>query len=319
MLKAFMFRLFTVIALLLIGVIYFSPIWWVSLKAPNYPPEAFPDGVRIHFHVDGVFNGCQKRQSAEIQETEALDCVHEMDTINHYIGMYPIASGGTIERGLSAFLFGYLGVLLFTFMVPRASLQAMTLTLGFAIVIGWGYLTLFTQGGVINFSKGYQQVLQKNLDLEPEEFKDWTGLQAIQESYRESLGKYFREPAQIEQKTKTLVMALYSVIGLLIASMLIFVIGILWKNHLFYWLLVLVPFLLPGFFVLEYAGWLWWFGHHLNEMGAFTVKPFMPTVFGDGKVAQFTTHSYPHYGFGLMMLSSFFLLLAALIRRRQLN
>ena len=53
-------------------------------------------------------------------------------------------------------------------------------------------------------------------------------------------------------------------------------------------------------------------------MGAFTLKPFMPTVFGDGKVAQFTTHSYPHYGFGLMVASSLLLLLAALIRRKQL-
>ena len=61
---------------------------------------------------------------------------------------------------------------------------------------------------------------------------------------------------------------------------------------------------LPVFFIIEYSGWLWWYGHSLNEMGAFTVKPFMPTVFGQGKVAQFTTHSYPNIGFGLMMLSS---------------
>jgi len=56
----------------------------------------------------------------------------------------------------------------------------------------------------------------------------------------------------------------------------------------------------------------------LSDMGVFTVKPFMPTVFGDGKVAQFTTHSYPYTGFGLMLLSSLLLGLAALIRRKQL-
>jgi hypothetical protein len=38
---------------------YFSPIWWVSLTAPNYPKDAFPDGIRIHFHFDGVYNGCK--------------------------------------------------------------------------------------------------------------------------------------------------------------------------------------------------------------------------------------------------------------------
>jgi hypothetical protein len=54
-------------------------------------------------------------------------------------------------------------------------------------------------------------------------------------------------------------------------------------------------------------------------MGAFTVKPFMPTVFGDGKVAQFSTHSYPYWGFGLMLAASVLLALAALLRRKQLR
>ena len=31
----------------------------VSLTAPNYPKDAFPDGIRIHFHFNGVFNGCK--------------------------------------------------------------------------------------------------------------------------------------------------------------------------------------------------------------------------------------------------------------------
>ena len=56
-------------ALALLVAIYFVPVWWVSLTAPNYPPEAFPDGVRIHFHMNGVFNGCQKVEKAEITET----------------------------------------------------------------------------------------------------------------------------------------------------------------------------------------------------------------------------------------------------------
>ena len=38
-----------------------------------------------------------------------------------------------------------------------------------------------------------------------------------------------------------------------------------------------------------------------------------------GKVAQFTTYSYPHYGFGLMVASTLLLILAALIRRKQLK
>ncbi|HID49718.1 MAG TPA: hypothetical protein EYP40_08955, partial [Chromatiales bacterium] len=76
----------------LLAAIYYAPVWWVSLTAPNYPPESFPDGVRIHFHMNGVFNGCKPVHKAEIAESEPLDCVHEMDTINHYVGMYPIAA-----------------------------------------------------------------------------------------------------------------------------------------------------------------------------------------------------------------------------------
>ncbi|MCK4711000.1 MAG: hypothetical protein KAU21_20475, partial [Gammaproteobacteria bacterium] len=54
-----------------------------------------------------------------------------------------------------------------------------------------------------------------------------------------------------------------------------------------------------------------------NDMGAFSVKPFMPTVFGDGKVAQFATHSYPDTGFFYMLLVFALLAPAALIRRKQ--
>ncbi|MCG7952239.1 MAG: hypothetical protein N0C91_20370, partial [Candidatus Thiodiazotropha endolucinida] len=91
------------------------------------------------------------------------------------------------------------------------------------------------------------------------------------------------------------------------------------NGGMLYWLLILVPIALPVFFVIDYSAWLWWYGHTLNDMGAFSVKPFMPTVFGDGKVAQFTTHSYPYIGFGLMLLTSLILAVAALLRFKQLK
>ena len=315
--KAITFRVLTAIAIALFIVIYFSPIWWVSLKAPNYPPEAFPDGVRIHFHIDGVFNGCKKVNREEIYEEEALNCVHEMDTINHYVGMYPIASGGPIERALSQFLFAFLIVLLLTFMVSGSKFQATTFAVGCGVIIVWAYMTLFTPGGVTMMSEGYQKGLEYSMDMEREEFQDWSGFYALKENYRDTLGMYFRDTAKIAAKVSVLTTATYVVIGALITAMLMFIVGLLWKNKLFYWPLIIIPILLPAFFIFEYAGWLWYFGHNLNEMGAFTLKPFMPTVFGDGKVAQFSTHSYPHYGFGLMMLSSLLLLVAGLIRRKQ--
>jgi hypothetical protein len=36
----------------------------------------------------------------------------------------------------------------------------------------------------------------------------------------------------------------------------------------------------------------------------------MPTVFGQGKVAQFTTHSYPTIGFYILILTSILSLLS---------
>ena len=51
----------------LLVAIYFTPIWWVSLTAPNYPEEAFPDGIRIHFHMNGVFNGCEKIEKVDLK------------------------------------------------------------------------------------------------------------------------------------------------------------------------------------------------------------------------------------------------------------
>jgi hypothetical protein len=87
------------------------------------------------------------------------------------------------------------------------------------------------------------------------------------------------------------------------------------KMRGFQLLLVLVPALMPVFFVIEYAGWLWFFGHNMHPWGAFTVKPFMPTVFGEGKVAQFSTYSYPYWGYAPAAGASACLLPALLLRR----
>ncbi|MDR2080976.1 MAG: cytochrome C [Campylobacteraceae bacterium] len=158
------------------------PVWSVSLEAPNYPKETFPDGIPVLFHFDGF--------SGEVAE---------MNTINHYIGMYPMERGAQLEMSLMAYIF------------------------------------LFT----------------------------------------------------------TLVMILY-----------------LYVKSRKSWILMLLPALLPVGFLVDFAAWLYWFGHNMQEWGAFKIKPFMPTVFGDGKVAQFTTHSYPSIGFYLLLLISALCVLA---------
>lgn len=89
-------------------------------------------------------------------------------------------------------------------------------------------------------------------------------------------------------------------------GMLLFVIYL--KNSLKYFLLL--ASILPVVFLGIYAYWLYYYGHNMHDFGSFYIKPFMPTVFGDGKVAQFTTHSYPSIGFYVLLVISFLSLLS---------
>ena len=149
---------------------------------------------------------------------------------------------------------------------------------------------------------------------------EWAGngYQLMAWHYGKVLGRYFNNQDEIRPMVKTLRIATHVVFFGLIAAMLLLVFaGTLAKNNIVYWLMVLVPMALPLFFVIDYASWLWWYGHTLNDMGAFAVKPFMPTVFGEGKVAQFATFSYPEIGFGIMMLNSVILAAIALMRRKE--
>jgi hypothetical protein len=57
----------------------------------------------------------------------------------------------------------------------------------------------------------------------------------------------------------------------------------------------------------------------MQEWGAFKIKPFMPTVLGDGSVAHFTTHSYPTIGFWVMMVMSVLCILAVFSKKKELN
>jgi hypothetical protein len=87
-----------------------------------------------------------------------------------------------------------------------------------------------------------------------------------------------------------------------------------WLNYVM-GIIILAPVIFLGF----YAYWLYWFGHHMHQWGAFKIKPFTPTVFGDGKVAQFTTHSYPTIGFWLLIAVSVLTILAVISKKRYLK
>ena len=167
------------------------PIWAVSLEAPNYPKEAFPEGIPVFFHFDGY--------SGE---------VHEMNTINHYVGMDPMWVGGHIERAIG----------------------------------------------------------------------------------------------------------IYALLLLSLAMIYFILYDIKILNYV-----MLIPASLPVLFIADYSYWLYWFGHNLHDWGAFKIKPFMPTVFGDGKIAQFTTHSYPTIGFYMIVVISILSLLAFFAKQKAMN
>lgn len=308
----------SLISLICLVAAYFAPIWWVSLTAPNYPEDAFPDGIRIHFHFDGVYNGCkaagkgtqmaneilQKDLSHEDERwnpildanknvdkgAEGLDCVHEMNTINHYVGMFPIASGAPVEKPLAKFFFGFFGVMLLGFAMVKKKTRLLVLSVGFAAVAAWMLIDQFVMGKLARHVAEYTAETATFFN-EPEKIKAWGD--------------------NVSLISQIAIFGLIAVMGIVVAGVA--------KLRSFQLLLALVPGLLPAFFLITYSGWLWFFGHNLHPWGAFTVKPFMPTVFGEGKVAQFSTFSYPYWGYALLVAMFVCMMLALLIRRKQLR
>jgi hypothetical protein len=308
----------TYVALVAMVIAYFAPIWWVSLTAPNYPPDAFPDGIRIHFHFDGVYNGCSAagkgtRMAGEIIQkdlghdderynpitdakknvdkgAEGLDCVHEMNTINHYVGMFPIATGAPVEKPLAKFFFGFFAVMLVGFSLAKKKPRLLVMSLGFTLVAAWMVVDQFMLGHLASHVAAYKHEAGTF-------FKDMVMIEAW--------------GGNVELYTKV------AIFGLMVVMAVIVLLTV--KIKQFQLLLALVPALLPVFFVITYAGWLWFFGHNMHPWGAFTVKPFMPTVFGEGKVAQFSTFSYPYWGYALLLIMTFSLVPAILMRRKQLR
>lgn len=167
------------------------PIWYVALEAPNYPKAAFPEGIPVWFHIDG-FSGD----------------IHEMNTINHYVGMYPLEAGARYERAAGPFIM-----------------------LGIALLI---------------------------------------------------------------------------------------VLFIACRTRWSVWLMMPSALFPLGFFAF-YAGWMYWFGHNMQDWGAFKIKAFTPTALGVGHVAHFTTKSFPSIGFWVLLVIAILSVLAILARRKELS
>lgn len=202
----------SLIGIALLAVIFYSAIWWVSLTAPNYPEESFPDGVRIEFHMNGVFNGCTLQKKVEILEEEALDCVHEMDTINHYVGMYPIAAGGPLERGFGQFLMVFMMVMLIGFMCTKPKIRMLLMTTGFATIAVWMYLAMFSDDGFSMQNEGYVEALITSLDQDASDTSDTSndepeivigGITGVLKKSLEDSGVEVVLPSEAEKKSQS--------------------------------------------------------------------------------------------------------------------
>jgi len=242
--KLKLYQIFAFIAIILIGVTYYVPIWGVALQSIQYPKAMYPEGIRINFKYDGVYNGCEGvREREELAMDAGADCLLEMNKINHFIGMYPIVQGvnDVDEIGEHVPYPVYAGESIPDDKIPGA-------------------------------------------------------LKLLDNIMRNA--KYF-----------------FILFGLLA---LIFLVTT--KKKMLW--LAIIPALVPFYFLFVYIYYLYWYGHHLglHGGGAFAgIKPFMPTVFGEGKVAQFTTESYPYVGFFVALGVFVFMILAMLFKNKELR
>ncbi len=239
-----LYMVLAILGLILLFVSFYSPMWSVALQSIQYPKTMYPEGIKIYFTFDGVYNGCEGvREREELAQDVGADCLMEMNKINHFIGMYPIVQGvnDINEIGEHVPYPIYAAEKLTEDEIPQAlKILDFTLRNSFYLFVVFGILIL-----VFAFTT-----------------------------------------------KKTLAWA------------------------------AIIPSLIPFYFLAVYTYYLYWYGHNLglHGGGAFGgIKPFMPTVFGEGKVAQFTTESYPAYGFFLALLTFIVLILAVLLKRKSLQ
>lgn len=245
-------------ALLLLIITYFLPIWWVALQSIQYPKTMYPDGIRIEFKYNGVYNGCKGAEREELAASQAgADCLIEMNAINHFIGMFRITQGRNRDTSREYPVY-------YVFDTEKDAMG----------------------DDIIDPETGKPI----KIDVTPGFLKFLDGIM------------------------------IYSpfLFLLMVAFGLLFIFSKKRVNAGF----AILPALLPFYFLGMYIKGLYWYGHHLglHGGGAFEgIKEFMPTVFGEGKVAQFVTMSYPYPGFFVALAVFVLFILAILLKRKELT
>jgi hypothetical protein len=106
------------------------------------------------------------------KDAAGLDCVHEMNTINHYVGMFPIATGAPVEKPMAKFFFGFFAVMLLGFITPEGKRRVMVLTAGFCAVAAWMVVHQLVLGNLASHVKHYMDEAATFFN-EPARIKVW--------------------------------------------------------------------------------------------------------------------------------------------------
>jgi hypothetical protein len=73
----------------------------------------------------------------------------------------------------------------------------------------------------------------------------------------------------------------------------------------------------PLVFLADTFFWLYHFGHRLDPRAPLHIPAFTPQLFGNGNIGQFMTFAAPERGFGLSVAAALLLVLAAVLRWRE--
>lgn len=69
------------------------PLWRIIITSPLYPKSTYPNGLDVDIMINGPHNACK-----------VTDCLHEINTLNHYIGMSPLSSAAPVFSRLGSYL-----------------------------------------------------------------------------------------------------------------------------------------------------------------------------------------------------------------------
>lgn len=107
-----------------------------------------------------------------------------------------------------------------------------------------------------------------------------------------------------------------SVIGIVVLALLI--VAAVYIHNRWAALLALPAMLMPAIFLLDLQYWLANFGQNLDPHAPLSssIKPFVPPVLGEGKIAQFRTVAAPELGLWLACAASVVILVGLWFHRR---